>query len=83
MAEKKIGVVTHFFDKISVAAIKLDGALNVGDRVKFATKETPFEQDITEMQVEHAVIPAAKKGQEIGVKVSEKVKQGDEVFLLK
>ena len=33
MAEEKVGVVTHYFGNIGVAAIKLtDGALSVGER---------------------------------------------------
>ena len=34
MVEEKIGVVTHFFNHISVAAIKItDSELNVGDTI--------------------------------------------------
>jgi putative protease len=82
MAEKKIGTITHFFDKISVGIIKLDDKLKVGDKVKFQGSKTNFEQEITEMQIEHEKIEEAKKGQEIGVKTNEEVREGDGVFLL-
>lgn len=82
MAEKKIGTITHFFDKISVGIIKLDGVLKIGDKVRIQGSKTNFEQEITEMQLEHEKIETAKKGQEIGVKVNEEVREGDSVFLL-
>jgi len=82
MAEKKIGTITHFFDKISVGIIKLDDKLKIGDKVKFQGSTTNFEQEISEMQLEHANIDSGKKGQEVGVKTNEKVREGDNVFLL-
>ncbi|NMB91806.1 translation elongation factor-like protein [candidate division WWE3 bacterium] len=82
MSEKKMGTITHFFDKISVGIIKLDGVLKIGDKVKFQGSKTNFEQEITEMQIEHEKIEEAKKGQEVGIKVNEEVREGDEVFLL-
>jgi putative protease len=82
MAEKKIGTITHFFDKISVGIIKLDSELKIGDKVKFQGATTSFEQEITEMQLEHEKIESAKKGQEVGIKTNEKVREGNSVFLL-
>ena len=83
MAEKKIGTITHFFDNISVGIIKLEGDIKIGDRVKFQGATTNFEQEITSMQYEHENIESAKKGQEVGVKTNEKVREGDNVYLLK
>lgn len=82
MADKKIGTITHFFDKISVGIIKLDGKLKVGDKIKIQSGTTNFEQEISEMQLEHENIQEGKKGQEIGVKVKEKVREGDTVYIL-
>jgi putative protease len=82
MAEKKIGTITHFFDNISVGIIKLEGDIKIGDRVRFQGATTNFEQEITSMQYEHENIESAKKGQEIGVKTNEKVREGDDVYLL-
>lgn len=82
MADKKIGTITHFFDKISVGIIKLDDTFKIGDKVKFQGATTNFEQEITEMQLEHKSIETGKKGQEVGVKTNEKVREGDNVFLL-
>ena len=82
MADKKIGTITHFFDRISVGIIKLDGKLKVGDKVRIQGGTTNFEQEISEIQLEHKSIPEGKKGQEVGVKVKEKVREGDSVYIL-
>ena len=82
MAEKKIGTITHFFDRISVGIIKLEGTLKVGDKVRFQGSKTNFEQEIAEMQFDRKNIESGKKGQEVGVKTNEEVREGDEVFIL-
>ena len=82
MADKKIGTITHFFDKISVGIIKLNGKLKVGDKVRIEGGTTNFEQEISEIQLEHESIPEGKKGQEVGIKVNEKVREGDDVYIL-
>jgi len=80
--EKKelIGKVTHFFDKISVAVIKLTNKLSVGDEILIQGTETNFTQKVESMQVEHKNIEKAKAGDEVGMKVSEKVKENDSVY---
>ena len=82
MADKKVGVVTHYYDKIAVAVVKLEsGDIKVGDEVKFRDKEeNEFSQKVDSMQIEHASIDIAKKGDEFGLKVDKAVKPGTEVF---
>ena len=79
---KEVGKITRFFDKISVAVIKLSSNLKVGDRIRIRGTTTDFEQDVDSMQVEHENLDEAKAGQEIGMKVSEKVKVNDRVFIV-
>jgi len=81
MSEKPIGKVTHFFDKISVAALKLEDELKVGDHVHFLGHGADFKQTVDSMQIEGESVETAKAGDEIGMKVDEKAKQGTEVFL--
>lgn len=77
----KIGKVTHYYDKLGVAIVELDGTLAVGDRIKFARGgEDLFEQDVDSIQIEHSKVETAKKGEVIGVKTKEAVKEGAEVF---
>ena len=80
MAEEKLGEITHFFDKIQVAIIKLDKSLKKGDKVKIKGATTEIEETVDSMQVEHADIEEADKGDEVGIKVTGKVREGDEVF---
>ncbi len=77
----KVGRVTHYYDKINVAIVELDGGLAVGDKIKFVRGgEDLFEQEVTSMQVEHKKIEVAKSGEVIGLKVDQEVKEGAEVF---
>ncbi len=83
MAEKKIGEVTHFFDKISVAIVDVSGKIKTGDRIKVVSGEDSFEQDIESMQVDHNPVNEAKSGDKIGLKLSKPAKPGAQLFLLK
>jgi len=78
---KQIGEVTHYFDKIGVAVIKLSAPLKVGDKIVLEGHGKEFEQVVDSMQVEHESITAAKKGAEVGMKTLQDVKAGDKVFL--
>lgn len=77
---KVLGEVTHYFDKIDVAIIKLAAPLKVGDFVKFQHKDQSFIQIVESMQINHKNIPAARVKSEIGLKVIQKVKEGWQVF---
>jgi len=77
---KPIGKVTHFFDKIKVAVVKLNTGLKIGDKIRIEGHGQNFEQAVSSMQIEHEVLKEAKKGQEVGMKVSKPVKAGDLVF---
>lgn len=79
---KKIGIVTHYFSHIGVGIIKLDGELKVGDKVKIEGHTTNFEQEISKMQFDHKDIEKGKKGQEVGIKIDNKVRDGDKVYLV-
>ena len=76
----KIGEVNHWYDKISVAVIKLDKALKVGDEVKFKRGDTQFSETIASMQLDHKEVKSGKKGDEVAVKVSQQAKEGAEVY---
>lgn len=71
-----MGTVTHYYDKIGVAVVKLTaGDLKIGDQVKLVGKDgQEFTEDITSMQIEHAAIDIAKKGDEFGIKTQKPVK---------
>lgn len=81
--EKPIGMVTHYYGNIEVGIIKFNKAMKAGDMIRFKGATTDFEQAIKGMQYDHKEVPAAKKGQEVGMKVDDKVRDGDEVFEVK
>jgi putative protease len=80
MQEQEIGVVTHYFGKISVGIIKLLSELKVGDTIHVKGIHDDFTQIVDSMQVEHQNVNEAKEGDEIGIKVSGKVHENDKVF---
>lgn len=80
MEKKEIGKVTHYFGKISVAAIHLTDVMKVGDKISIEGAHTNFEQMVDSIQIEHQSIPEAKPGDDVGIRVKEKVREGDKVF---
>ncbi len=81
MEEEKIGFVSNYFSKISVAAVEItDGTVSVGDTLHFLGHTTDFESRVHSMQIEHKSVTEAKKGDSVGVKVSEKLRRGDKVY---
>lgn len=81
--EKLIGKITHYFGKINVGIIKIEnGELNIGDTVHIKGHTSDFTQQISSMQIEHDQIQKAKKGDDIGIKVDQKVHEHDEVYLV-
>lgn len=83
MERKKIGEVFHFFGKIGVAAIRLtEGSIAVGDTVVIQGPTTNLEQPVDALQIEHVSVTDANQGQEVGMKVRERVREKDFVYKL-
>jgi len=81
MEGKKIGFVSNCFHKISVAAVEItDGTVSVGDTLHFLGHTTDFELTLHSMQIEHKSVTEAKKGDSVGIEISEKVRKGDKVY---
>jgi putative protease len=81
MAERLVGMVTHYFPGPNVAVIKLvEGELSVGDHIHFVGHTTDFEEDVGSMEVEHQKISHADPGAEIGLQVLTRVRPHDKVF---
>ncbi len=81
MAEEKVGEVVKFFAKPSVAAVKIvSGELKVGDTIKITGHTTAITDTIESMEVNNQKVEKAVPGDYIGVKVSDRVRPGDEVF---
>jgi len=84
MEEVKIGIVAKFFAQPSVAAIDLtDGPLKVGDVIRIKGHSTDVQITVDSMQIEHAAVQSADQGASIGIKVKERVRPHDLVYLIK
>jgi len=78
--KKLVGKISHYFDKIGVAVVDLSDTLEVGDEISIEGAATNFRQTVDSMEVEHQKIDKAKKGDAIGMKVADKVRNNDKVF---
>jgi translation elongation factor EF-Tu-like GTPase len=80
MSGKQIGQITHYFDHISVAALTLTESLHVGDTIHILGHSTDFKQEVTSLQIEHQSVDEAKAGDDVAMKVIQKVHAHDKVF---
>jgi translation elongation factor EF-1alpha len=81
MTEQEIGVVTHYFGHIGVAAIRLTaGEVTVGDMIHVKGHTADFTSKIDGMQIEHAAVQTGRPGDVIGVKVQGHAHEHDKVF---
>lgn len=79
--EKAIGKVFTYFARIGVAGIELTGKLKVGDTIHVKGATTDFEQKVNSIQIENKTVDEAKKGDSIGIKLKDRVRPGDKVYL--
>jgi len=81
MKEKEIGYVSKYFGQISVAAIEITAEeLNIGDTIHIKGHTTDLNMEVNSIQIEHETVETAKKGDSIGIKVTDKVRRKDKVF---
>ncbi|MCW3980366.1 MAG: translation elongation factor-like protein [Candidatus Bathyarchaeota archaeon] len=76
----EVGNVMHYFTKAGVAVVELTDALSVGDRILIKGITTNVEQTVNSMQIEHVNISKAEAGQNVGLKVDGRVREGDTVY---
>jgi len=81
MVEEKIGIVEHFFTNVNVAAIRITGGeLKSGDTIHFVGSTTDFEQKIDSMQIDRKPVEMVKSGDDVGIKVKDRVREQDIVY---
>jgi putative protease len=81
MSERLVGTVTHYFGGPGVAVIHItEGELHQGDTIHIVGHTSDFVEEVTSMEVEHQKVQTARAGDEIAVKVVERVRQHDQVF---
>jgi len=75
-----IGKVTHFFTEIGVAVIELVKPLKVGDKICIEGQTTNLKQTVDSMQIDRKPVKEAKKGDAVGMKVKDRVRENDVVY---
>lgn len=80
MVNKPIAKVIHWYDKINVAVLKLNGTLKTGTSIKIVRGENEFEDTIISMQIDHEEVKSAKKGDEVAIKLSKATKEGALIY---
>jgi putative protease len=78
--KKLIGKISHYYGKIGVAVVELTDKLSVGDNISIEGVATNVQQGVDSIQIEHEDIQVAKKGDAIGLKVKDRVREGDAVY---
>jgi len=80
--DQPIGKITHFYSHLGVGIIALTAPLRVGDSIHVKGHTTDFIQKADSLQLNHQDINAGKKGDEVGVKLDQKVRHGDTVSIV-
>jgi len=80
MPEVEIGKISDFFARPIVAGIELTAPLKVGDKIHILGHTTDMELTVESMQINNVNVKAAKRGDAVGVKVSDRVRKGDKVY---
>jgi len=78
--EEEVGEMIHFFDKISVGVVKASKEIKKGDKIHIKGSTTDFDETVDSLQIDHKDVESIKKGEEAGMKVAEKVREGDKVY---
>ena len=80
MPEEVIGEVMDFFARPVVAGIDMTGKLKVGDKIHIQGHTTDLEFVIDSMQIDNVNVTEAKRGDQVGIKVPDRVRRGDTVY---
>lgn len=81
MPEIRVGEVVKFFAKVGVAAVVISEAgLKAGDTVHFKGHTTDFTQTVDSMQIDNEPVEEAGVGDDVGIRVTERVRPGDVAY---
>ncbi|MCH8205439.1 MAG: translation elongation factor-like protein [Chloroflexi bacterium] len=80
MPEIEVGSVNSFFAHPVVAGVTLTAPLKVGDEVRIAGHTTEMTLVVDSMQIDNADVEEASAGDDIGIKVPDRVRRGDRVY---
>ena len=80
--EQRIGVVTHYYSRLSVATVRLEPGttLQVGDVIHIHGHTTDFAQKVESLEVDHAAVTEVGSNNDFGLKVIDHAREHDVVF---
>ena len=79
--EERIGVVTHYYNHLSVATLRLEsGTLRVGDVIHIRGYTTDFSQRVESLEVNHAPATEVGPNDDFGLKVVQHAREHDVVY---
>jgi hypothetical protein len=80
-SEERIGVVTHYFNHLSVATVRLeDATLRVGDAIRIHGHTTDFIQKVESLEVDHGAVDEVGPNDDFGLKVADHAREHDVVY---
>jgi len=78
---ERIGRITHYYGQVNAAVIAIEqGELRRGDTIHVRGHTTDFYQRVDRIERDHAEVEMAWIGQQVGIEVSQRVREGDEVI---
>ena len=81
--EIEIGRVTHYYNHLNVAVLRLIDGLKLGDRIHILGHTTDLVERVASMEVDHHNAVWVKPGDDVAIKVLEPVREHDIVYLVK
>jgi len=84
MEDQLVGAVTHYFGQPHVAIVEVtEGELRVGDTIRIVGHTSEFTQIIESMELDHVPVDSANVGDSVGIKVAERTREHDSVYLVR
>ena len=80
MPEVEVGTLADFFARPVVAGIELTGSIKAGDTLHIVGHTTDLEMVVESMQIDNATVQEASTGDAEGIKVPDRVREGDRVY---
>ncbi len=80
MSEEEVGRVQSYFRKPGVAAMVLTGDLSIGDSIRIQGATTDIDMTVESMQINLEPVESAGAGDDVGIKVPERVRPNDRVI---
>ena len=75
--------MTHYYEHSGACVVSLDeGPLRVGDTIHVRGHTTDFYQRVERLERDHVAVDSARRGDEVGVAVSQRVRSHDVVYRL-